>query len=527
MSTTMQPAPAILQRGKKSHYFHRPTYWYDPATCTIILPDGVVKRITSRSLSALLSGLQQHMGRIDEKCRSINLFLRAGNLLKNKPSKQYFITVSDGWTLDNFKFEAVQGKYYRAGFKVYLYGTGKYFGEERDIEAIRTAYYTLQSQLDDAFHYPNYMLATTPASTGRELLRVSLPEGVQYPRLPNDILDAIYLNCCYQSRIEHFPPKRPILDGGVNIIDAAWQYASCLYHLPTGPCMHDKVNTLATYPGGDICPGFYRVTATVPAGWRHIGLLKEWKDRYRSDEDARYPNTPGYTFKCWTTADEIVLAMAHGWQITIHERYYWPEELADPFTNWLRKFVTLREKASQGKTKNTLLKAAIRNIVLHTVGSFKQCYTWQDYIDISDEEYRRLEETSRIVERFPRRKPGVMSCKVEIPLPKDRQKFVRPEWAATAWGRARAKLAEFALRLPFEEIVSLRTDSVWCANVPAWVQKKGVWDRPGEFVVKDYIPGAWSWPADSGKMRDYVIRYNIAHDNPDEVAPFENDDEED
>jgi hypothetical protein len=514
---------ATLQHGKKSHYSHRPTYWYDYRSGTIILPDGTVKH-TSRyiPLVTLLSGIEKNTG---ENGRSVNLFLCAGNLLKNKPSKQYFTSLSDGWVLDNFKFEAVQGKYYRAGFKIYLYGTGKYFGEEKDVVSIREAYQTLQSQLDDAFHYPNYMLSTTPAATGRELLRVSLPEGVQYPRLSDDTLDAIYRNCCYQSRIEHFPPRRVTLENGVYIIDGAWMYASCLYHLPTGHCEHDKRNVLATRPNGYRCPGFYYCTVTVPAHWQHIGLLKEWKERYRADEESRYPNTPGETFKCWCTADELVLAMVHGWQVTIHERYYFPEELADPFTSWLRKFVTLRKLASERGDK--LLKAAIRNIVLHTVGSFKQCYTWQDYIDISDEQFRQLEETSRNIERFPRRKPGIMSCKVEIPLHRDRQPFVRPEWAATIWGRARAKLAEFALKLPFGDIVSLRTDSIWCASLPAWVQKKGAWDKPGEFVLKDYIPGSWVWPADSGKMRDYVISYNIKHDIPDEVTNSFLDDEED
>jgi hypothetical protein len=515
--------PGTLQHGKKSHYSHRPTYFYDYRSGTIILPDGTVKH-TSRyiPLATLLSGIEKNTG---EQGRSVNLFINAGMLLKNKPSKQYFTLLSDGWTLDNFKFDSVQGLYVRSGFKIYLYGTGKYFGEERDIEAIRAAYYTLQSQLDDAFRYPNYMLSTTPASTGRELLRVSLPEGVQYPRLSDETLDAIYRNICYQSRIEHFPPRQAVLENGVYIIDGAWMYASCLYHLPTGRCEYDKRNELATRPNGYRCPGFYLVTVRVPENWHHIGLLKEWKERYRADEESRYPNTPGEVFKCWCTADELVLALAHGWQVTIHERFFFPEELADPFTNWLRKFVNLRKLASVRNDK--LLKAAYRNIVLHTAGSFKQCYTWKDYIDISDAEYRQLEETSISIERYPRRKPGIISCKVEIPLPKDRQKFVRPEWAATIWGRARAKLAEFALRLPYGDIVSLRTDSVWCASLPAFVQKKKSWDKPGSFVLKDTIPGAWVWPADSGKMRDYVIRYNLDHEISDEVVTFENDDEED
>ncbi len=504
---------AILQREKKYTSDERPTFWYDPVAHTIIFPDGNVQRIGAMPLTSILGGIEKNMQRIDESKKSVNLFLRAGNLLKNKPTRQYF-DVGDNWTRDAYEYvDTLFAKYYRAGFRVYLYGTGKYFGEEKDIVAIRKAWYTMQSQLDDTFHYPNFKLYTTPAGTGRNLLRVSLPENVQYERLSDEALRVIYEKCCYQSRIEHFTPKVAILENGVYIIDGSWFYASCLNNLPTGKCEHDTVNELAAFPNGYRCPGFYYCTATVPDNWRHIGLLKEWRDTYGKDEDSRYPNEPGETFTSWTTADELVLAISHGWHITIHERYYFPHKQTNPLYNWIRKIVELRKAASTGKAKNPLLKSAYRNIVLHTIGSFKQTYTRKNHTDITDEEFDELEKAGRIIWVDPPKKLGFTSCVEEIDLPRDRQKFVHPEWAAYIWGMVRAKLAEFALQLPYEDIVYLSTDSVWCASKPEWIQVKSEWNKPGEFVVKDdKLAGKpWEWPADSGMMRKYVIKYNAGH----------------
>ncbi len=504
----------ILEHGKKYTSEPRPAYWYNYKNHTIITPDGTTGKFSSMQLSSILSGIEKRMGGV----KSVNLFLCAGTLLKNKPPKQYF-DVSDGWVREKFEFvKTIRVTYRRNGFTVHLYGTSKWFGEETDVQAIRKAYYEVQSQLDDKFGYPNLKLYETPASTGRNLLRVSLPRDVQYERLPDDILSAVYRYCCHQGRIESFLPSQNVLEDGVYIIDGAWMYASVLSNLPTGPCEYDTRNEIDTS-----CPGFYYVTATVPGDWHHIGLLKEWTNEYSSDEEANYPHTPCETFESWTTGDELVLAIAHGWQITIHERYIFPHLLPDPFEAWYRKIKDLRKRASLKGDK--LLKAAYRNIVLHTIGSFKQTYTSKDYTDITDADYRELEATGHRIQRFPRRKVGIISCRdTEVPLSQDMQPFVHPEWAATVWGRTRARLAEFALQLPYEDIIRLATDCVWCARKPEWVHDKQVWDEPGEFVLKDYIKGPWSWPINSSEMRSYVMKYNAQHNIGD--LSLSNDEEE-
>ena len=96
----------------------------------------------------------------------------------------------------------------------------------------------------------------------------------------------------------------------------------------------------------------------------------------------------------------------------------------------------------------------------------------------------------------------------KVPLSSaDRQKFVRPEWSATVWGRARRRLAEFALQLPYKDIVCLMTDCVWSASLPDWIETDDN-VKPGVFRLKDYIPDPWEWPTDSSSMRAAAIGRN-------------------
>ncbi len=113
-----------------------------------------------------------------------------------------------------------------------------------------------------------------------------------------------------------------------------------------------------------------------------------------------------------------------------------------------------------------------------------------------------------------RRKPDSNACKEVVPLPRDRQPFVHPEWSATVWGRARAKLNEFVLQLPYDDVVFLSTDCVWSASVPDGIHEKQKWDSPGEFVVKESTKVPWQWPADSGDMRATLIGFNKRNDKP-------------
>jgi len=531
----VQDEAHVLERRHPYKYQERPTYWCSTfGTFTkpdgtksgmVILPDD--KRIaipTGVSLTYLLDQIAKHTAKHYGK-QVANLYLVAGRAMKNRPRQEWFsvfhvngIDEKLQWKRNEPRFfwNKLQAEYERDGFKVYLYGTGNYFGEESDLDAMYEVWSALEEKLQQAFHIEGYpALRSTPALTGKELLIVSLPKERQYTRLPDDILELITHNFG-QARIETFTPKQESLENGVYVTDGRWMYAHCISHLPTGPCYHNKRNEfigVTTKAGilASACPGFYSITARVPDNWQHIGLIKASQGKTITDESGYYPNTPGETFANWTTANELALALNHGWHIQIHERIIWPHELTDPFAKWRKYLVELREQIEQEPSSQVreMLKDAIRAILLHTIGSFHQFVTWEERFTPRS----GLPILPRLQDTLGNKSwhlysitPKGMKWKEAVPLPEHRQRFIHPEWSATVWGRARARLAGFALRLPFEDIISLRTDSVWSASLPELPEDTG---KPGVFRIKEYIPGPWNWPNNGAEMRAYVIKHHI------------------
>lgn len=506
----------VLERRHKHRYADRPTFWYSPFTGQVTRPDETKVNIPANTpLTTLLEKIEQYtLRKYGEKKRVASLYLVAGRDSKNRPNWNWF-DVYRGWTRKRLFKSSLLAEYNHSGFKVLLYGTGNYFGEETNIDAMHEALNTLEQKLEQVFNADGYkLLGDTPAQTGRELLLVSLPKEKRYPRLPDDILETIIHNFG-QGRIETFSPKQEILENGVYTIDGRWMYASCLSHLPVGPCYHDKQNEfLGVYTKeGKLapkCPGFYNVTVRVPENWYHIGLIKAPQRKIRTDKSGYYPNTPGETFTNWTTANELALALDNGWHIHINERIVWPYEETDLLAMWRRKLVDFRAEIEQELDKHyslvgALHKDAIRSIVLHTIGSFHKVYTFEDHVTPGEElplppNVKPYGTPIRILKG--------LSWREAIPLSSFRQPFIHPEWSATVWGRARAKLAEFSLRLPYEDIVSLMTDCVWCASLPEWVAQEDT-EKPGCFRQKgDKVPGPWNWPKKHADMVAFAIKHN-------------------
>ncbi len=474
----------------------------------MILPDGSKRVIpTNTSLTILLDQIAKHtIKKYEEK--AANLYIVAGRGVKNRPPwesvsrKEWFNVYhingieSPQWKQEEISWENLLYYYERDdGFKVHLCGTCNYFGEELDLDTMYEAWRPLEEKLQQAFNTRYPVLLSTPAKTGKELLLISLPKGKQYRKLPDDILDLITHNFG-QGRIETFPPLLVlVLDNGVYILDARWMYASCISNLPTGPCYRDKQNEFLGVRrkdgklARDAMPGFYNVTAQVPEDWQHIGLLKSGSAKEVIDESGYYPNTPGETFTNWTTSAELANAINHGWgkYIHINERIFWPYQDSDPLAPWRRILVNLRAEIEQELEKYPndkvleLHKNALRSILLHTIGSF---HRHMDKVD-GFTPFKDLPLPPEIKVYSNIASARGVDWKGLVPLPEKKQRFIHPEWSATVWGRARASLAEVALSLPREYIVSLRTDSIWCASPPE-IEDTG---KPGCFRVKEYIPG--------------------------------------
>jgi hypothetical protein len=77
------------------------------------------------------------------------------------------------------------------------------------------------------------------------------------------------------------------------------------------------------------------------------------------------------------------------------------------------------------------------------------------------------------------------------------KRFQHPEWAATVWGRCRARTARAALLLPFDDIVSIRTDAIWSSRTFD-TEDDG---KIGTFRVKDKLVGPITPPRNEQDMR--------------------------
>lgn len=369
-------------------------------------------------------------------------------------------------------------------------------------------------QISEAFHIKNFHLLSSIPSTGRALLWATIPKGKEYPLTPPEIRDIITHNMG-QSRIETFP-RHPRLGGmdylpsviptGIYVIDGVFMYASCLSRLPIGKVIWDRENSFEVtrlsngmfYPS---CPGFYRLETTVPFGWKHIGLVQSERGKGSlAHATGIYPRFGGDTFTNWVTANEVALLANNGWYIEIKERIIWPDtnNITDPLATWREKLVDLWRNA---KTKEQ--KSFYRDLVIQTVGSFHQKVIYNEHVT------PRSELPLKVVPA----KVGALDKDglhwwEEVPIPKSREPFIRPEWSATIWGRARTRLASYALTLPFDAIISLRSDSIWTTAMEILAYNSSWEDTPGAFRVKDYIKGPIEWPESAAKMRTMVVARN-------------------
>lgn len=336
-------------------------------------------------------------------------------------------------------------------------------------------------------------LLATPAQLGHDLLQRCLPFEQEYAPLPDDISNLLIENFG-QGRFEAgFNP-----DGGdlteLYDYDGRWFYAACTRHVPVGRIVHDHTDLYEPY-----IAGFYHVQMTVPAQWHHIGLLPAFND----DEDRYYPRTAGETFTSWCTDKELALAIKNGWSAyTVLERILWPDtdKLPEPLKQWTNHLVHLRQDVAEtySEPTRTLLRSSIRNIMLQALGSFRRGKADYDvYVDS--------------VEDAPEGNDGFLKdgdqykFVVTENLTAMQQKFSQGHWIAYVWGHARRKLAEEALKVPFDELVALRADAIWCKKPQMFVDTGKV----GQFKLeRSYTGVAFPNPKDNTIMRRLVIALN-------------------
>jgi hypothetical protein len=353
-------------------------------------------------------------------------------------------------------------------------------------EMLEKQFQPKQTLMGPSEHFPIEVLAT-PGQMGADLLKRSLPYNQVYEPLPDEIA-MLLLEHVTQGRIETlYHGAEQITD--LHYYDGRWMYAACTRHVPTGCVQHDTVNEYVPY-----VPGLYRVKARVPDTWGHIGLLPlKQADHYV------YPRVPKQDFETWATSHEIALALRHNWTVQIQERILWPETARkpEPLRTWTEKLVTLRMSIANTYPDpyKDMLKAAIRNIMLHTIGTFfkhmveSDCYT-------SDPDLIPEESTSEI-----RLESGIWKYTLPEKLSPLQRALSQPQWAMDIWGKARARLAQHALQVPFEQLIALRVDGIW-TNCPVEYPDNG---KPGQFIAKPVKKTTGlAWPKNTTAMVQLV-----------------------
>lgn len=333
-------------------------------------------------------------------------------------------------------------------------------------------------------------LLETPTRTGKDLLRRKIPYKATYSPLPDSVSEKLMHNFS-QGRTELFTHGVTIED--LHCIDGRLMYGSCYRGLPVGTPIHDNDSVFMGY-----MPSFYLVDFTVPSNWKHIGLLPV---KPTGKGGSIYPNMPRYEGESWCSYKELMLAIGHGWYYEIRERIMFPDSInksftgKDPLRNWGDTLVLdLREKYTHpSKAVQNLVKSALRHLLIDTIGGLHSGNMWENvYAETDDEimEYGTL----------PLWDGTNFYGKVKRELTDYELQTFQPHWSLDIWCKARVKLAEVALTIPFEQIITFRTDSIWTNGVQPHIIDNG---KVGSFREKDVLvyKGPFKEPTNEKEVR--------------------------
>jgi hypothetical protein len=301
-----------------------------------------------------------------------------------------------------------------------------------------------------------------------------------------------------QGRFETFYHGTDIL-GKAYDYDGRWMYSACIRMVPTGRIVHDTINEVMMTPPSKTgtrgyIPGFYHVEVQVPDDWAHIGLLP-----VRTADNTIFPRQPGKRFSSWCTDCELALAIKSDWQIVaIKERILWPDTSTDPLhmlTERLKR-IRLEQAETYPEPMKTFIRGAARNILLHTIGSFRHVAAEHDFYVADPME---IPEYATSILKVSENSYKYTVAKEISSYQKD---LCQVHWASWIWGKARRKLAEEALKVPFEQLVALRADAIW-TDTPFTFEDTG---KVGQFKSEHLNRSTgFKWPKNNADMRKLVI----------------------
>ena len=448
------------------------------------------------------------------------------NWLLDPGMMERYTTSKIGHSLDSKKPDMWAARYaFRAGRGgLDVRRMNAWLGDDRDmnenllytIEDARLALALVTKVLRQ--HFPLFRnLSGTPSTTFKHLWQQGNHIAKkQFPPLPDAIRALIHQNTG-QGRIEYFPENCQGRIPGLYYDDGIFMYSALANELPTEVESHDNENTYAGKQSAR-----YHIRYTVPTEWRHIGLFMTKRDgtSWRDQDGWFYPGVhyAGQTFDTWVDGSELDVCIQHyqdvppddlskeeltqwkaatyaratvlafqTWNIRILERIVFKpakeSQVSRPLETITRKLIEIRaglEADKRQDAKNAhiydLARGACRNIALHGYGAFNREQGNRTYMLLPGEQlpvaltrrttYTELEDGRQLV---------------TIPEDSEPDDMMHPEWAAAIWARCRARVTKQALLIPYEDLVTIRTDAI--ATKSRQEQLEGG-TRPGQFRRK-------------------------------------------
>lgn len=353
-------------------------------------------------------------------------------------------------------------------------------------ELAEQVWHWLESAIVREFRDDGARLLLTPATTGRDLLARSIPAGDGWPVMSADVQDVVR-HTAGQGRMEVMPnPHEGTFPGRLTVLheyDARMAYVSLMRELPIGDPEHLTNTAHAWAEQHPYNEGRYRVTWKAPAGWRHPGILPAHGDM-SDGPDWVWP----LAGEGWCGGAELFTAWGAGWDVDVAEGYVWARR-GDPFRAWRDRLLRILAASDELPGQEPrMVRNAVRAIILHTIGAIHGApHKTSEYGDSPPDNARhvRLLRDGRFAWETLSRPAW--------------PEMVHPEWSATIWGRARARLLRShngragALTVKPAELVAFRTDAVYTTRPTGWEDHDN--GQPGRYRHARYtFTSAQPWP---------------------------------
>lgn len=394
---------------------------------------------------------------------------------------KFWRTQSRGHVLDGSKSSDYVGRYEHrvTRKKLDIRSVEHWFGDDSlSIFEARGAMLLLTQYLTPFFPLFKH-LSGTPATTFSILWeQYNAIEHKKFEVLPEHIRDLLHQTG--QGRVEYCEENAKGNIPGLFYYDGIFMYAALTWGLPTEIETHDFKNEFA---GKQFAR--YFIQFRVPAKWNHIGPFG-----VRTGEKWEYPglHEQGKHYQTWVDGAELdaLVNVYKGtsedafrqWGIVIQERIVYKNqsdcEMINPLDSVIKKLRKLRERVeadgkqdAQHERLYQLVRAGIRNLVLHGIGAFnRKPGGTSTYIALASEVPPAgfLDRTELGDGRIVYILPGQNKTSTST----------HPEWSACVWGRCRARMFTHAMAVPYENLLAIRTDAI------AVSQRMGAWENNTE-----------------------------------------------